>query len=638
LEPAVVVRIHPGQLIVPMIRGSSRSGFRPGACRLLLLFLALPLLVPFRSGVAQTRPGSVSGAARLPQDSTRLLKVGRDAQRHFENLHRSRLPRTRDDGGGSCDERLGRICLRWTGGMAWAPEPEDPVVVAARNELLETLAGIAREIPGDRWILGQRIRYLGDVGRWEEALSIADDCAGGEPWWCPALRGYLLHRSGRAHEAAEAFHLALERMGGRQAAKWWDPSVLLEYPAARWIREPDGVSAAQALERFWRFADPLFLTPGNERLSEHFSRLFGASLYSDATITLGLSWGESLEELLVRYGFTAGWERTWPGMNEVGSGSVVEHHHPESRGLLPPLEALEDPAGLPRGVWVPKDDRPRSASAPVLAPLVVEGRGQTAVLRRDGDLLVVAAYATPADTLLRQRRDPLANGSDGGSAGPPAAPWELPGAGASRDTLAGLFLLADTGAWAPLGTFSSGGEGTLQLRAPAGGYLLSLEQWNPSGRWASRIRHGIRADVVPVDVPTLSDLLLLRPGRSLPEELSQALPRLKPEAYLLSGEPVTVGWEVYGLGRRREPLTFRLSLLEEKGSLVRRAFKRIGLFNKPPAVTLSWDEAGSDQMGPLFRAVDLALPALDPGRYVLSLEMEIPNRGKVLAHRRITIY
>ena len=53
------------------------------------------------------------------------------------------------------------------------------------------------------------------------------------------------------------------------------------------------------------------------------------------------------------------WERTWPGMQETAGGSVVEHHHPESRGLLPPLEALEDPGGLPRGVWFPEDDRPR---------------------------------------------------------------------------------------------------------------------------------------------------------------------------------------------------------------------------------------------------------------------------------------
>ena len=639
MEPAVVVRIHPGQLLAPVRRAvADRVGkWLERPLRFSSLGLLL-LLLPFQPGIAQSDAGAPALSYRVPQDSIRLLSMAREAQQRFENLHRSRLVRAREVGGGRCDERVGRICLRWAGGMRWVPPPEDSVVAEARRELLRTLQGIAMEIPGDRWVLSQRVRYLGDVGRWEEALTVASDCTGGEPWWCEALRGYVLHRSGQTHESIEAFRSALELMGDGEAAKWWDPSTLLDYPAARWVRDPDGVPAAMALERFWRLADPLFLTPGNERLSEHFSRRFAASLYSDAAITLGLPWGESLEELLVRYGFTAGWERTWPEMGQSAGGSVVEHHHPESRGLLPPLEALEDPAGLPEGVWIADDDRPRSASAPVLAPLVVEGQGQTAVLRRNADLLVVAAYAPPRDTLLQQRRGPREDGEGDGVPELPRPGWEIPGAQASRDTLAGLFLMADTGSWAPLGTFAGGGEGVLQLRAPTGGYLLSLELWSPTGRWASRLRHGVRAESVPPDVPTLSDLLLLRPGDSLPRDLAQALPLLKPRTHLMRGEPLAVGWEVYGLGRRREPLTFRLSLLEEEGSLVRRALKRIGLFTRAPVVTLSWDEAGSERMGPLFRAVDLMLPPLEPGRYVLTLEMDIPNRRKVFSHRRITVY
>jgi hypothetical protein len=634
-----VVRIHPGQLLAPIRRalpdGAPKWLERPLRFSSLGLLL---LLLPFQPGIVQSASGAPAPSNRIPQDSIRLLRMAREAQQRFENLHRSRLVRAREIEGGRCDERVGRICLRWAGGMRWVSPPEDSLVAEARLELLRTLQGIAREIPGDHWVLSQRVRYLGDVGRWDEALTVASGCTGGEPWWCEALRGYVLHRSGQAHESIEAFQSALELMEDGEAAKWWDPSILLEYPAARWVRNPDGISAATALERFWRLADPLFLTPGNERLSEHFSRRFAASLYSDAAITLGLPWGESLEELLVRYGFTAGWERTWPEMGQSAGGSVVEHHHPESRGLLPPLEALEDPAGLPAGVWMADDDRPRSASAPVLAPLVVEGQGQTAVLRRTADLLVVAAYAPPRDTLLQQRRDPWEDEEGNGAPELPRTPWEITGAQASRDTLAGLFLMADTGAWAPLSTFSAGGEGVLQLRAPTGGYLLSLELWSPAGRWASRLRHGIRAEAVPPDVPTLSDLLLLRLGDPLPQNLAQALPRLKPRTDLMAGEPVTVGWEVYGLGLRREPLTFRLSLLEEEGSLVRRALKRIGLFNRAPAVTLSWDEPGSERVGPLFRAVDLMLPPLEPGRYVLTLEMDILNRGKVFSHRRITVY
>jgi hypothetical protein len=106
----------------------------------------------------------------------------------------------------------------------------------------------------------------------------------------------------------------------------------------------------------------------------------------------------------------------------------------------------------------------------------------------------------------------------------------------------------------------------------------------------------------------------------------------------MSGSRFTVAWEVYGLDRRRESLTFRISLVEEEGSLVRRALKRIGLFRKAPVLTLSWDEDGATEEGPLFRAVDLALPPLEAGRYVLRLEMEIPYRNSVVSNRRIRVF
>ena len=385
-------------------------------------------------------------------------------------------------------------------------------------------------------------------------------------------------------------------------------------------------------------ADPLFLTPGNERLSEHFARMFDATLHADAATTLDAGWGAGNQQLLVRYGFVAGWERSDGPLADNGRGTVIKHFHPESRGLLPPFEALEDPAGLPDGVWVITDDPVRSASAPILSPLMVDAPVQTAVFRRGGDLLVLAAYGPPVDTLLKIRRGHGSIGPSGAETpGHRPLAWEPRMEGASSDTLTGLFLMADTGEWTPLSVMGVGGEGILQLRAPPGGYLLSMEHWNPAGRWGARFRQGIRADAVPPDVPILSDLLILDSGPSIPEGLAEAIPKMRPGPVLRPGEPVTVGWEVYGLGLRGEVLTFRISLVEEEGSLVRRAFKRLGLFRRPPALALSWSEDAARAPGPLFRAVDLELPELDPGRYVLRLEMEIPFRGPVSSNKRITV-
>jgi hypothetical protein len=66
--------------------------------------------------------------------------------------------------------------------------------------------------------------------------------------------------------------------------------------------------------------------------------------------------------------------------------------------------------------------------------------------------------------------------------------------------------------------------------------------------------------------------------------------------------------------------------------------KRIGLFRKSPVLTLSWVEDGSVGSGPRFRAIDVDLPRLKAGRYILRLEMKIPYRNSVMSNRRITVF
>jgi hypothetical protein len=265
-------------------------------------------------------------------------------------------------------------------------------------------------------------------------------------------------------------------------------------------------------------------------------------------------------------------------------------------------------------------------------------------MRRDGDLLVLAAWGVPDDTVFIRRRGPAEKPNEGSAASEASPPplrrplWEPSVTGLSPDTLSGLYLMADTGSWAPYSTFGVGGEGVLQVSAPPGRYLVSLEQWNPQERWGARIRHGIDAHYIPPDVPHLSDLALLSTSETLPTSLDGALPRLLSSAEFASGQRMTVAWEVYGLNRRGEPLFFELSLVGEGGSVVRRALNRIGLFRKDPFLTLSWEEEGARELGPFFRAMDVDLPPVDPGRYQLRLEMRIPNRTSVATTRTIRVF
>jgi hypothetical protein len=638
LAPAVKVRTLPGQSVLFLrltsVPTSPQSGLPKVRCFLpaALLLLVLPVSLS-AEGSGRPGPGGLLVTDTLPPDSVRLNAHARAAQRSFERLHRSRLHQVLDTRSGRCDERIGRICVHFDGETGWIPKAEDASITEGRETLLDTLSALGSMIPGDSWILGQRVRYLGDLGRWSEAAAIAEGCTGSAPWWCPAMRGYIHHRSGRIVEASLSFQEALGEMPPTLARRWNDPAPLLDFAAGQWVKDTPGLSEDEARARFWRLADPLFLTPGNERQTEHYARHFGAVLFSDAATTLDVPWGSGPEDLLLRYGFVAGWERTAPAAGSGGGGTIINHFHPESRGLLPSFEALEDPAGLSEGAWVATESG-RSTSAPLLSPLLVDAVGQTAVMRRGGGLLVLAAFEVPEDTVLLLRRG---NGSEPPVVGHSGLAWDPKIEGSSPDTLTGLFLVADTGVWAPRVVMGKGGTGILQLRAPPGRYLLSLEQWNPVGRWGARVRHGVIAEELPADLPALSELLILETGPALPNELSQAVPRMRSTTVFGAGETITLGWEVYGLGTRREILTFEVRLIGEEGSLVRRALKRIGLFRKAPELTLSWTEGGPESSGPLFRAVDLDFPALDPGRYVVRLEMNIPYRGRVVSNRPIII-
>ena len=48
----------------------------------------------------------------------------------------------------------------------------------ARTRVLEDLRNIGRKIPGDLWILGQRVYYLTDLGAWANAANLAKRCGG----------------------------------------------------------------------------------------------------------------------------------------------------------------------------------------------------------------------------------------------------------------------------------------------------------------------------------------------------------------------------------------------------------------------------------------------------------------------------
>ncbi len=602
---------------------------RPPSCPLMVI----AALVAWAGLWTEAGAGQTVGVGE--RSAEEVLEGSRAAQRRFERDRVRWLPINRSWAGGSCGEVLGRMCFDHAPRGDFYPVPEDPRIVAAREELLATLAEAAAELPLDPWLVGQRVAYLGEAGRWDMAATLAGECAGREVTagggeggrgadleqlrgraWCRALEGLALHALGRYPEAENAFRRGLAGMDAAAVAMWSDPEPLLDPSGRDWWTGLDRNGRQLRAPSVWALADPLLIVPGNDLLTEHWARWTMARVRAEASNPYGMRWGSDLEQLLVRYGWEVGWERAESrSLGLALSRSVVGQHHPESRPLIPPGAALADPAAVSEVGWIPDARRPRAAYAPAYAPVLLPGAGQIAVFPRGDRIAVVGAYAMPEDTT--RHADHAHPGRD------VVHPyWQ------NRGTRAGLFLMPadDPAGEVHAATTEGQHRGGLVLQAPAGRWVASLEVFAPAARRAGRTRTGIDRAPVPPDVATLSDLLLMEGALPADASLEQAAARALPRRWLRTGERIGVAWEVFGLGYRLETLSYRLTVLGANGGVLRRVARWLGLVGPDRAQRLEWEEQAPDRPGPALRSVELQLPSLVPGRYRLRLEVQAGGR------------
>ena len=180
-------------------------------------------------------------------------------------------------------------------------------------------------------------------------------------------------------------------------------------------------------------------------------------------------------------------------------------------------------------------------------------------------------------------------------------------------------------------------KGSMSLQVPAGDYLVSLEAWSAELGRAGRVRHGLSVDTIPPDLATLSDLLLFEPQDSLPEDLRGAVPLARPTTDLIAGQRVAVGWELFGLGREAEQVDYELSLYREGRGFFRRVGRFMGFGDSSKPLRVQWSEAGPSEPGPQFRALNVDLPDVDAGDYLLRLELSLRGREPVSVTRAVGV-
>ena len=588
-------------------------------------------------------------------DSVALHEEAKEAQARFERFREERIPPELAGYGGGCDEIVGRFCLRFEDGedeSEWTV-PEEPIEFGmARVQVLGELAKIHAQIPRDSWILGQRVFYMGEVGDWRGAESLIRRCGGGN-WWCTSLLGFVRHEQGDWNTAADLFALAITQMP--EGESFLSLGLLLD-PDALEVYEGSSDQAA-AEDRLWLLSDPLYLVDGNDRMTEQYARAVLVRMRREAVNPYGVEWGDDIEELTLRYGAEGAWERRRGIANGTlqDTRSIVGRHHPKSQEFLPPDEALEDPALVAPGDWTLEQRRPWTGYAPPYAPDLNALETQVARFRRGDSLLVAGAFAPEEEDAVtdsrRQTRNPRIvdlrarrnedRGDRQARLNPFGRPPEEPEPFIAEEpepegpVQSALFLI-DIESGAQHEVHGEGPSGVFQLQVPNGRYVVAIEAFSPDAKQAWRDRHGLWQDPIIPGLAAMSDLLILAGGGEIPTSLDEALPTALPAVRIRAGEPFKVAWELYGL-QIGESASVRIGVDQGGAGLFRQLGQFLRVLEPDSPVVMTYQDAGPDVLGRVFRAVQLNLPDLEPGEYTLTVEVELAGREPMVVPAPIVI-
>ncbi len=218
-----------------------------------------------------------------------------------------------------------------------------------RKPLLSALDAAARRVPGDTWIIAQRVRMHVDQGELTQAIAATRECKG-PPWWCLALRGYIWYTASDMPRASAVFDSTLRVAPDSVVCAWNDVSMLLIPAAAQLYRRMSCAEQAPIDARVWWLATPLFLEPGNARRADHYGRVMLVALHTmvdsvdgvfDYRNRPGMYEGSSLlertpiQQLIIRYGFPVTSRGCNPSTCKDAKHQGQNYARPPRRGMPP---------------------------------------------------------------------------------------------------------------------------------------------------------------------------------------------------------------------------------------------------------------------------------------------------------------
>jgi hypothetical protein len=442
---------------------------------------------------------TIVGAQLARGDSLRLLSEARSAQARFERIRRAYSPAADDAGGEACELEIGRMCYWNENGKEKAP-PEYRTITQARIALIARLGYLNTLSPHDGWIAGEHVRYMVQAGDDSGAVSAARLCTP-RGWYCGVLLGYALHESERYGDAVTTFDSALAQMPDSERCRWNDISVLLD-DAERDVYERIPCGQRDSVERhFWALAQPSFAVAGNDRRTEHYARVLLADLSQDAANVYGLTWGQDLRELLIRYGdplwYSAPWAEPFSGPpTPIGHDRVPSFHF---------VADMDD--GRPH--WDAYSRRARERYAPPYLDTLTKLDAQFAMMKRGDSALVIAVYA---------------------------------------DTASGTAVLGVSSGVSDSAQPNSRGARIRRARTAWKPVMVAMEDFDAKRRIDARARHWLAPPRHVAGAPDLSTLLLFDPDASGAgvETLDDALAHALTTDDLRGTRRLGLYWEVYG--------------------------------------------------------------------------------------------
>ncbi|HXN76128.1 MAG TPA: hypothetical protein VN876_05800 [Gemmatimonadaceae bacterium] len=558
-----------------------------------LSLLAAVLALAFSTPASFAQPQLLKTSARdaqLPTDSAEISQRAHDLQARFERRRRQMLPRFYI---GSADRCLivGRFCEWHPNLNGYVVPDEGKDIVRARAELLRDLEKASTALPGDDWIIGQRIRYLTE-GHDASAADVARSCRATR-WWCDALLGLALHIAGDYAGADSAYAVALDGMPSQTRCHWLNLSPLLDDDIRDTYKKMSCAQREAVDARIWWVADPLYMIPGNERRTEHFSRVLHTTLQRDAENTYGSSWGGDLAELILRFGWAEKWTKEPPNSSYPESKAPITGHEREPGYHFFLTQRPPDSLALiVDSVFDIYQSPPREQYAPVYTRAFVRLDAQVARFRRGDSTKVVASYDVSADTIFGRRRFTAALIAMGDEATSPSQT-----------------RVADAPA-----------RNVLTVSTPWKEQLIGVELLANDSAGAARWRSGFAE--IPLDSGriSVSDLLFVDGEPSLPGDLNEAIPRAHGGTKFRRDRKVGLFWELYGKTPADSALPISLTITPVDEGLLRRAFRALHIAPKVSPLNIRWHENGAS--GVLSaRSVLLDLSLVPAGKYAVKLEV-----------------